>query len=269
MQEMSSENLKSILFPIIERPVYVDGIPVENKKAICRGDTGEVLGVVGNRYTALDNGAVMSHIDQILGQAGIPYQIVKGHSIRNGAKTSIEISFPDKRFVVDGKDEMYLRGHIGNSFDMSSAVTLNLGFHRIVCSNGAMISTSERTISVGHYRDVSERTVKELMTFLGDKFVETRSFIQALTQHSFRAASDVEELLFKNKIVAGRYHRRLVDAWHETGYSTSGWQVFNIFTSVITHEVRANEFSKMGMLTDLSKESRRWLEEPKTIELAA
>lgn len=264
------EQASSVLFPIAERPVFVDGIQVENKKAIVRTDTGAVLGVVGMKYTGMDNTEVMGHIDQILGRAGVDYEIVKGHAARGGARTAIEISFPRKQIVVDNGDTMLLRGYIGNSFDMSSAVTLDLGFFRLVCSNGAMVGTREKSISIGHYSYVQERTVKELMEYLGSKFEATQEFIRSLTQHSFRSASEVGDLLAGSDIIAERYRPKLIDAWHETGHSTSAWKIFNLYTSAITHRVKANQFSKMAMLNALSREARQWLgEEPQPLQLVA
>lgn len=264
------EQASSVLFPIAERPVFVDGIQVENKKAIVRTDTGAVLGVVGNRYTPMDNTEVMQHIDSILDNAGLEYELVKGHAARGGARTAIEISFPQKRIVVDGKDEMFLRAFVGNSFDMSAAVTLDLGFFRIVCSNGAMVGTREKQISIGHYSYVQERTVKELMEYLGSKFEATQDFIRSLTQHSFRSASEVGDLLAGNDIIAEKYRSGLIDAWEETGHSTSAWQIFNLYTSAITHRVKASQFSKMAMLNALSREARQWLgEEAQPLQLAA
>ena len=132
------EKTKDVLFdtslqPIfIEKPEYFESVP--NVFGVQREDTGTILGVVSERYQPLSNMNIIKHVDEILTKAKIEYDIARTISHNGGVKTGIEYRFPNKTISI-GDDKNELRLYMKNSFDAKSAVKMDGGFFRLICSN--------------------------------------------------------------------------------------------------------------------------------------
>lgn len=66
-------------FPLEQKEIYIaspreiDGIPIvgnkaKTHKAIVRGDTGEIIGIVGSEYEPVDNTELMGIMDALVGE---------------------------------------------------------------------------------------------------------------------------------------------------------------------------------------------------------
>lgn len=93
-----------------------------------RTDTQKVLGVVGNRYTPVQNSDALSICEQF------PFHIETAGVLKDGALSFVCMK-SDKQIVVKGKDvtEMYLL--FTNSFDGTSPISVLFTPIRVVCNN--------------------------------------------------------------------------------------------------------------------------------------
>jgi len=263
---MDFKNNSEVIFPITEKSVIVDGEVITDRKAICRADTDACLGIVGTRYKPLDNYAVMATIDKILTNGGIDYKIEEGFTRRNGAETAIEISFPGRDIKLKNGDTMNLRAYIRNSFDGGGAVRLETGFFRYWCSNLAMHGTKDHIVSIRHSSKVNKAVVEAFMYYISEKFNEAKNMIISLTQMAFMTRSEIEEYIMRTAIIANKYRNKLMDTWQDKyENSLSGWMLYNAFTEVISHQVKASQFGKIQMLSALSKEAAGWMETGKLL----
>ena len=93
-----------------------------------RTDTKKVLGIVGNRYTPVQNRDALAIVDQF------PFHIETAGVLKDGALNFICMK-SDRQIVVGGNDvtEMYLL--FTNSFDGTSPISVLFTPIRVVCNN--------------------------------------------------------------------------------------------------------------------------------------
>jgi phage/plasmid-like protein (TIGR03299 family) len=140
-------------------------LEVPNNFAMVRRDTMEVLGVVGNQYTALQNVEAFDFFDNIV-DAGEAIYDVAG-SLYNGRKVFIVAKMPD--YIQVGQDdrdvvEKYVVLH--NTHDGTSPVVAMITPIRVVCNNTltwALKDSRTRQIRIRHSRNVGTRVAEASM----------------------------------------------------------------------------------------------------------
>lgn len=108
------------------------GIAIDNKYAVVREDTGSVLGVVGNKYTPIQNDKVLNLVVAGAEKVGLESRI-RGGSFDDGAKYYIQVKsdnliLPDNDIV-----EGYITGV--NSHDGSTSLRFGNTNTTISCKN--------------------------------------------------------------------------------------------------------------------------------------
>jgi phage/plasmid-like protein (TIGR03299 family) len=126
-----------------------------------RTDTKKVLGVVGDRYTPVQNTDALSIVEQF------PYQIETAGVLKNGAICFVCMK-SDKQIVVKGKDmtEMYLL--FTNSFDGTTPISVLFTPIRVVCNNTltAAIRGAAEKYTFRHTASATEK-VREFAKVMG------------------------------------------------------------------------------------------------------
>lgn len=105
-----------------------------------RTDTSKVLGIVGNRYTPIQNRDALNIIEQF------PYQIETAGVLKNGSISFVCMK-SDKQIIVKGKDVTDMYMVFTNSFDGTSPISIIFTPIRVVCNNtltAAMRGTKDR-----------------------------------------------------------------------------------------------------------------------------
>lgn len=258
------EKTKDVLFdtslqPIfIERPDCFESVP--NTFGVQREDNGQILGVVSERYQPLSNLQIISHVDEILAKAKINYDIARTISHGGGVKTGIEYRFPDKTISI-GEDTNELRLYMKNSFDAKSAVKMDGGFFRLICSNGMVVGKKEASFSINHYKEVDKKTVENFVGYIDEKFKDAQDLIYNLDSTDFESKDHVENYILNSDVIAKKYRQMVLMTWLQKYQQSIGaWMVLNAYTEVITHQMEVNEFSKLKALRSLNSVSQNWLE---------
>lgn len=127
----------------------IDGTPVPNKFATVREDTGQVLGVVGNIYTPVQNNEAFAFFDPIIERGEAIYET--GGVLGKGEKVWIMAALPE-HIKVAGHDEIKPYVTILTSHDGSSGVKAFFNFTRIVCNNTltAALGEKEKSVNIRH-----------------------------------------------------------------------------------------------------------------------
>jgi hypothetical protein len=165
------QDVRDLLFPVEERPVFVSvkshngerHIPVPDKKAIVNQSTGGVLGIVGHDYPVVTNEQALAwarlccnatfpdatesewqvhavdapstasycHIDLVHNSGAVDFAFVP-------AKARPEVFGPFVR--------------VTNSYNSLRALTFDIGFHRKVCKNGLILPQSIIKLRFPHDR---------------------------------------------------------------------------------------------------------------------
>jgi phage/plasmid-like protein (TIGR03299 family) len=108
-----------------------NGLPIKDKRATYRTDTGENLGVVGSKYTIKQNRDAFAFLQELTdGGDLVP---VGGGSLRGGTRPFIQTRLPDN--IVIAGDEYVPFIFCANSHDGAVQFTISLSGIRAVCWN--------------------------------------------------------------------------------------------------------------------------------------
>jgi phage/plasmid-like protein (TIGR03299 family) len=137
-----------------KKPVYVDDKVAKGYKANVRQDTGEVLGIVTDKYKIVQNSEAFGFADYLLGDAAISYETAG--SLRNGRTVWALLNLPEYNLLGD-KMASYLL--LSNTHDGTAAIKVATVSVRVVCNNtlNAALSGATRFWSILHRGDVGAK----------------------------------------------------------------------------------------------------------------
>ena len=143
-------NAARLGYNVSKRPMYLDnGNRVPNAMATVNDDTNDVLGVVGNRYTVLQNTQAFSFFDQLLKDAGARYETAG--ALGKGERIWLMARMPGCLMPVRG-DEVNPYCLLTNTHDGSGTIQVRFTLVRVVCQNTltAAMSGSKEIINIRH-----------------------------------------------------------------------------------------------------------------------
>jgi len=253
-------------FTVEKQSLITDaGLNVPNYFATVRQDTSDVLGLVGNDYTIVQNRDVFSFFDQIVGDGRAIYETAG--CLGKGGVLFITAKLP--REIVIGNDgliENYLV--LCSSHDGSMAITAFFTPVRVVCQNtlNAAFNRNTNRVYIKHTQNVKERFVEaahvmgihseyldrleaafrllydQRVTDAEMKAVITRAFLSKDELKTLAVAGDVELSTRKSNIIDGviQYYNQAseINSIRGTGYGVYN-AVAGYFQNV--REFRSND----------------------------
>ena len=154
-------------FQVVKMPLKIEScdIPVQDHYATVRTDTMDVLGVVGSRYTPIQNKDAFSTFDALVGEGHAIYHTAG--ALGKGERIWILAKLPDY-IQVNGEDivEKYLL--VTNTHDGSSTVSVKLSPIRVVCENtlSMALQGTEQQVHIRHTEQAIEK-LKQAHEILG------------------------------------------------------------------------------------------------------
>jgi phage/plasmid-like protein (TIGR03299 family) len=138
---------------------------VPDNFATVRMDTGDVLGVVGNRYQPIQNRDAFAFFDALVGEGEAIYETAG--ALGKGERIWILAKLPGY-IKVRGKDIVGKYLLLTNSHDGSSLVRAKLTPIRVVCNNtlSAALSGAEEEVRVRHTPNAADK-LEEAHKLLG------------------------------------------------------------------------------------------------------
>lgn len=140
--EMSGQD-----WEVVTRPMYFKQVvdwemtyqPVPNAQVVIRRDTKAVFGVVGSRYTPLQNRDAFRFADGLVAAGGAVF--TTAGTLFGGKKTWMQLTLPGDLNV--GKDKLRKKILLTNSHDGTSAFQVKAVLERVVCWNTLSFALSE------------------------------------------------------------------------------------------------------------------------------
>lgn len=131
-----------------------------NKQALYRSDTGDALGVVGNRYQVVQPKEVLEFFRDLTESRG--FILETAGVLFNGSKYWALARTPHS-MMLPGKDEVKEHLLLGTACDGSMATTARYVRTRVVCNNTIQAALSERGafVRVEHRSRFNEKLVKQ------------------------------------------------------------------------------------------------------------
>jgi phage/plasmid-like protein (TIGR03299 family) len=147
-----------------QAPVYSAhnwAAPIPGYLANVRSDTGEVLGIVGEKYRVAQNRDVFAFADDLIGTNKVKCTYETAGSLWNGRRVFMLVNMPKGRIVGDAY-QPYLC--LSNAHDGTSSLQVFLTGIRVVCNNTlqAALRTANRKISIRHLSGMETRKEEAL-----------------------------------------------------------------------------------------------------------
>lgn len=247
----------SVLFDIAKRDVFVDGSKVPHRVAIINKNTGQVIGIVGDNYSPILNTDLLEQCIAILDKSKMPFNVSEAHLIRGGSKTVIEIDILGEQMLVNNDDPLMLKIYLINSFDGFSSARLIAGFIRLICENGMTIGKKEFALSYRHVGNASDLIVEDFKKYVTNKIKEMSKFVARLKQIAFHDEAQVYRIIDGSGWIPDRYHKNLIMQIQNMQF-LNGWDLYNVFTYVITHEIERNIEGRLQFYRKLNEEAVKW-----------
>lgn len=108
------------------------------------------LGVVGERYTQLQNRDAFGFVDQLLHLGGDELHVDFAGSMHDGRKVFLDVKLP-KTISVGGFDPVDMRLLMVNTHDGTSPFTLSLHINRIPCTNAIELTKRNAKSAQQHW----------------------------------------------------------------------------------------------------------------------
>lgn len=223
--------------------------------ATVRKDTNCVLGIVGERYTILQNKEAFSFFDAVVGEKAAIYHTAG--SLGQGEKIWILAKLPESVSILKGDqvDNYILLAH---SHDGSLRINFMLTPIRVVCQNtlnATLASSNETRISLKHTQNVGLKVtnIREALGLISENFnVMTQAF-QSLTKKQI-SDDQFKKLVSKVGLISADIDDKLptrtanmleeISKLFEAGQGTSipgvkgtAWGAFNAITEFLDYKI--------------------------------
>jgi hypothetical protein len=214
-----------------------------------RTDTGKVLGAVSERYGILQNRDVFQQAEEVFSKMGIKTGQNKHIVTRDGSQARAIYTIEDQGVTIRSKDDLLLRLTIGNSFDGSLGAYFEVGYVRLVCTNGLLapmgrgISFAKKhTSSIG--LTINEATVKSAIA----SFQQGATVFKQFADRNVTQREGLNALgnMAQKKVISLRMAEQIAQVWNSPTYSRDNdrnvWSLYNSATEHLTHEVAPKRF---------------------------
>lgn len=250
--------LAGLDWEVLERQVYLlapeqNPERVRNYKALVRSDNGNVLSVMKDTYTPLQNDHAFEFFNPFV-SSGLASLETAG-SLREGKVVWILATLNKAPIEVGKGDEVSKYLLLSNSHDGSMAVRVGFTPVRVVCNNTLTMShdsSKSKLIRVRHSKSVRENLdeVQAIVNAMDAKFEATAEQYKSLSKKSINA-KDLENfvnIVFDCKYGSDREKSRSkkmqesITALFENGAGQhlksakgTAWGLYNAATEYLTH----------------------------------
>lgn len=182
------EVIKEQIFAEIEG---VGKIAIPDNYATIRKDTNTPLGVVGSRYTVVQNADSFVFFDAIVGQGQAIFETAG--VLGNGYKTFVTAKMPNYIRIANTDDITEIYVVLTNTHDGSGAVICGITPVRIVCANTLRMALKGMTnkISIRHTKS-AEKNLAQAHELLAITNKYTEEMNQAVNALSLKKVSDAQ-----------------------------------------------------------------------------
>lgn len=240
----------------VDFKVYMERLKLENGTqcpafATVREDTGDVLGVVGERYTPLQNSVLFAGVEQAFKASGHRFEHHGFTLTDKGRQVRAKYRFPDVSVDFKG-DSSCLQILVQNSFDGSLKVAFDVGFFRFICSNGLKVPLfkgSTFSLMRKHTQSLNLDFTAHALTEAVNSVGEARNVFTDWTRCSLTQGEGHKVLngLVTHKAMTARVSDGIREIWdkptHREDAERNVWNLYNSITQHLTHEVAPKRFS--------------------------
>lgn len=275
-----SEMENALNFEVLETPsLYLDQYGTlqkyESRKTLYRSDNGTAVGVVGKNFDYIKR--PKEHLLEVLGNlndSGINYQPKHLEFVQGGAAINVMVDLPDFQLFKGTEEHQIAQLNITTRFDAKGADKLGLGAVRQVCTNGMVAFMLDFFMRLYHKGDLSQK-VADALTMYQDFDKVWRYNEETITRLGEQNAKKDDVIAYigdgeitNQPIFAGdRWAKRINEEWQNAGEPVNLWQLYNLFTYIISHMYGHQYHAKLQRMELLNREVKNWSKRFKTQEV--
>lgn len=262
-------------FNVVTKKLVVEGTGQQTPFiATVREDSGDVLGVASEHYGVIQNSQLIDAARNAMDTMGIATSGGVQENIiatKGGARMYAMYTFKNMTADRQKGDTMGYRITLKNSFDRSGSASLELGFLRLICTNGMVSLEPEYSLYKKHSLTADLSSIPEILARAlasGDKAMGVFNRLED-------TAISMEQGLFiiGNLVKAGTFSEKLAEdiksAWLNPAFEQdSGRNLYNLYnaiTYVLSRKVEAERFemarrvnfSALAKLRDAAMDSKK------------
>jgi phage/plasmid-like protein (TIGR03299 family) len=240
-------------FEVSKVPMFLgNGDKVEDNYAIVRSDNGRQLGVVGEKYTPLQNKEAFSFFDPFVTRKEALFHTVG--VIRGGRRIWLLAKLPGE-IVVKGDDITGKYLLLSNSHDGTSGVQIKFTPIRVVCNNTlqAALKGTGTTYKIRHTKNVhaAVQEASKAMGIANQYYTELQEAFQTMQRREVtftQAASYIREVFEAESASAAKGSTRAENILEEVyslleagkgvdlpGVRGTMWGAYNAVTEYVDH----------------------------------
>lgn len=238
-----------------EKLYLKDGSEVPNSFCIQRSDNSHILGVVGSRYSALQNVDAFNFMDELVKEGIVSYDAAG--ETKDGSRVWLRMKMEDTVSVSD-KDKVGKYLVLTNTHDGTGSVRIFITPFRFICSNALAYSwkRSEEKFSVRHTSNVFDKTkiavgaiesVNEAYKELEKTWKKMANFQlppERIEDYFVNLFPDSEGKKNKGLETRTNLYRYLSSGkGSELGINNTLWGVYNAVTEHLSHDMSARKGS--------------------------
>jgi phage/plasmid-like protein (TIGR03299 family) len=260
----------------LQQMFLANGTQVPNKRAVIRDDTSDILGVVGNKYTPLQNRSAFGFFDAVFGEDKARYE--SAGVLGDGQRVWMLARLPESFDVLPG-DAVGQYLLLTNSHDGSAPVTGIFTPIRVVCANtlGQALRSADDSETIRVYHTVNaEARLKlagELLGKAGVFFNEAKakfsylSTIQVgsrdLTKYLTAVVSDHDSVRYDDLSTRSKNVVDEIRNLHDGGLGSeirgvrgTLWGAYNAVTEYVDHRRTQDNIEYMAVGSGARLKSR-------------
>jgi|TARA_B110000196_G_scaffold313783_1_gene320961 hypothetical protein len=216
-----------------------------------RKGVSTALGSCSERYGIVQTPDVTAEIEQVLADKGMDRWEKTVRVIGNGERNYVTYDLKDKNHQLRQRedrrvgDELGLRLTVKNSYDRSLRLSVQLGFLRLVCTNGMVALAKEFELTRRHQAGIDT-------SFLGEGILKALGMAdeQALvfdrlgeTEIKQSQGTTILANLEKKKIITSGNMKDSIEAiWNDPSYDEdNGRNLYNLYNAATQHLTRVVE----------------------------
>ncbi len=251
----------SLDWKVEREPIFLEnGDKIQNNYAMRRTDNGDVFGIVGGRYTSLQNIEAFNFFDSLVKDGVASYEAA-GAS-KHGSRVWIRAKLNDVVEVAD-KDKIGKYVVLTNTHDGTGSVHVFITPYRFVCSNAlaGLIRSAKydgEIYSIRHTHALHDRakqaiktleSVNETYKALAETWTKMAEFElppEKIEDYFGTLFPDKEGKKSKNKgqeIRDDLKHYLTAGRGHELGLEKTLWGTYNAVTEYLSHNMSSRKGS--------------------------
>ena len=167
------ENVQTLAWDIIEKPIYANNNPLAGYKAIFRNDNGQLLNVAKKTYTPTSNARFVEVVERLHEITGFPIRCYDEFEGGKKVLAFLECMEPIKVQGYDFQDFML----IGNSHDSSTGFFIGNSSKMIRCAN--RFSKIFRQLQVRHTKN-HDAEIEQLLRYVETYMNQRKGLFQKM-----------------------------------------------------------------------------------------